>query len=80
MMLNIIDKREAKMIDIRKMIVLALIGFLLQSKNVSAQPKGYNYDESKVPKYSLPDPLTLLSGRKVTDAETWKSKRRPEIL
>ncbi len=39
-----------------------------------------NYDESKVPHYVLPDPLTLLDGTKVTDAETWHQKRRPEIL
>ena len=38
-----------------------------------------NYDEAKIPKYKLPDPLTLNNGKKVTDAETWKKKRRPEI-
>ncbi|MCH2184043.1 MAG: acetylxylan esterase [Mariniblastus sp.] len=39
-----------------------------------------NYDESKVPSYQLPDPLVLLNGDKVTDAKTWITKRRPEIL
>lgn len=39
-----------------------------------------NYDEAKVPQYTLPDPLTLATGEKVTDAETWRTKRRPEIL
>ena len=39
-----------------------------------------NYDESKVPKYTLPDPLVMASGEKVTDAKTWAAKRRPEIL
>lgn len=38
------------------------------------------YDEAKVPKYKLPDPLTTLDGQKVTDVNTWKQKRRPEIL
>jgi hypothetical protein len=38
------------------------------------------YDEAKVPKYTLPDPLKLLSGEKVKDAQTWTAKRRPEIL
>ena len=38
------------------------------------------YDESKVPKYSLPDPLVLLNGKRVTDIKTWQEKRRPEIL
>jgi len=39
-----------------------------------------NYDEAKVPAYTLPDPLVLASGDKVGDAETWRTKRRPEIL
>ncbi|CAN5823819.1 acetylxylan esterase [soil metagenome] len=38
------------------------------------------YDEDKVPEYTLPDVLTTLDGSKVEDAETWKTKRRPEIL
>ena len=33
-----------------------------------------------MPKYELPDPLTLLNGEKVVDAKTWREKRRPEIL
>lgn len=39
-----------------------------------------NYDESKVPKYVLPDPLVMQNGDKVTDAEMWTRRRRPEIL
>lgn len=39
-----------------------------------------NYDESKVPQYTLPDPLVLANGQRVTDAQTWREKRRPEIL
>jgi hypothetical protein len=39
-----------------------------------------NYDESKVPKYTLPDPLVTEKGEKITTAKVWKSKRRPEIL
>jgi hypothetical protein len=38
------------------------------------------YDEEKVPKFTLPDPLTLLNGEKVNDVNTWNQKRRPEIL
>jgi len=45
-----------------------------------AQPSGTNYDESKVPDYTLPDPLVLADGRRVTDADTWRTRRRPEIL
>lgn len=47
---------------------------------VQAQPKGYNYDESKVPCFDLPDPLTTESGKKVPDAKTWREVRRPETF
>jgi (4-O-methyl)-D-glucuronate---lignin esterase len=38
------------------------------------------YDESKVPQYTLPDPLLLLNGKKVKNTKTWIKKRRPELL
>lgn len=47
---------------------------------VNAQQTGINYDESKVPVYTLPDPLVLSDGTKVTTARTWRQRRRPEIL
>jgi hypothetical protein len=43
-------------------------------------PEGFNYDEAKVPAYTLPDALLLANGQKVADAATWKSKRRPELI
>jgi hypothetical protein len=40
-----------------------------------------NTDESKASPYtSLPDPLLLNNGQKVTDAKTWWNKKRPEIV
>lgn len=40
-----------------------------------------NTDESKATPYpDLPDPLVLKSGEKVTSAEAWWKKRRPEIV
>jgi hypothetical protein len=45
-----------------------------------AQPADTNYDEAKVPEYKLPDPLVMENGERVKDADTWRSKRRPEIL
>ena len=39
-----------------------------------------NYVETKVGTYTLPDPLTLNNGRKVTDAGAWMSQRRAEIV
>jgi hypothetical protein len=44
-------------------------------------PNAANYDESIANPYpNLPDPLVLKSGEKVTTAEAWWSKRRPEIV
>jgi len=39
-----------------------------------------NYDESKVPQYTLPDTLKANDGTVVTDAETWRNSRRGEVL
>lgn len=38
------------------------------------------YDESKVPQFTLPDPLIMQNGQKVTNAAMWIEKRRPEII
>ena len=43
-------------------------------------PNAVIYDESKVKSYTLPDPLTLNNGKKVTTAKMWWTKRRPEIV
>ena len=56
---------------------LSLI-ILLAASGLSAQEA--NYDESKVPQFDLPDPLVMEDGTEVTDAETWREKRRPELL
>ncbi len=51
--------------------------FLLTGSMLFAQA---NEDESKVPNYSLPDPLQGKDGQLVTDAKTWTNTRRQEIL
>jgi hypothetical protein len=44
-------------------------------------PNAANYDESKAnPFPSLPDPLVLKNGKKVTSAKMWWNQRRAEIL
>jgi len=67
-----------------KNLVFVLVGsfvcFHLAIEPASAQPKGFNYDEEKVPVYSLPDPLMTEDGEKVSDAEAWRKQRRPELL
>ncbi|MBL8809910.1 MAG: hypothetical protein JNM43_07030 [Planctomycetaceae bacterium] len=50
--------------------------------NPSAKgPNAANYDEAQANPYPvLPDPLTLADGQKLTSADDWWKKRRPEIV
>ena len=66
------------MTAVKKYALLPLCGLTLFCAR--AQMPATNYDESQVPAYTLPDPLTTIAGKKVTDAETWTSERRPELL
>jgi hypothetical protein len=61
-------------------ITFVAVTALLQTARVAAQPSGFNYDESKVPDFVLPELLQLQDGSAVTSAEVWKTKRRPEVL
>jgi len=65
---------------IRASFLLVLCSVLLISFAAQQQRPEPNYDESKVPQYSLPDPLVLLDGQKVTSPKIWREKRRAEIL
>jgi len=46
------------------------------------QPPAFqpNYDESKVPRYLLPDPLLCADGTRIATTEAWERKGRPETL
>ncbi|HPM79473.1 MAG TPA: acetylxylan esterase [Candidatus Anammoximicrobium sp.] len=63
-----------------RVVVLLALACVLCAPRPAAQAAEANYDEAKVPQYTLPDPLVMANGDKVTDAETWRTKRRPEIL
>ena len=45
-----------------------------------AEAQPINYDESKVPVYTLPDPLVSESGKTIRNKRQWERKRRPELL
>ncbi|QEG34875.1 alpha/beta hydrolase family protein [Bythopirellula goksoeyrii] len=62
-----------------KSIIFALL-VMISIKPAFAEPEDFNYDETKVPSFTLPDLLTLENGDRVSDAETWKNKRRAEIV
>ncbi len=60
--------------------LLLILAAMNISSEADAQPKGFNYDEANVPEFELPDVLTAKDGTKITTADQWTQKRRPEIL
>lgn len=64
--------------------LMRLLGITSLRPGPSGDPKApnaANSDESKATAYkSLPDPLVLNNGKRVTDAKTWWEKRYPEIM
>jgi hypothetical protein len=65
---------------INELFLKSILAALLFGAGLQAQPADVNYDEAKVPKYTLPDPLVLQNGQPVRNARTWSKQRRPEIL
>jgi hypothetical protein len=62
-------------------IILSLILLFSLTVQLHAQrPTSTNYDESKVPEYTLPAVLTTSTGKKVRSTKSWEKARRPEIL
>jgi len=60
-------------------ICAALLGCVMVTPTFAELPLTHT-DESKVPVYTLPDPLKFDDGSPVTSAQQWTEKRRPEIL
>lgn len=54
--------------------------FLLLGQPILYAQEGFNYDESKVPAYSLPDLFVTQAGEPVTTSNAWEFVRRPEII
>ena len=61
-------------------ILLYSIGYSQQKPPDTVAGIPVNYNEAKVGTYTLPDPLTMNDGKKVTSADEWVKKRRPEIF
>ncbi len=49
-------------------------------KAFEGRPGPFNYDESKVPDYTLPNPLVSRDGTPVSNAESWNASRRAELM
>lgn len=55
--------------------------FLVSAAGLAAQDHDEaNYDESKVPAYTLPDVLRTTENKPVSSKKVWEKNRRPEIL
>jgi pimeloyl-ACP methyl ester carboxylesterase len=50
------------------------------AKKLELRRIGFNYTESKVPVYMLPNPLTANDGAAVSIAITWSASRRAELM
>src|SRR3954451_4127151 len=59
----------------RKGVQLSFIILFLFIKTMAQ-----NYDESKVPAYTLPDVLKSENGKIIHDKAAWEQERRPEVL
>ena len=44
---------------------------------VFAEQADVNYDEAKIPSFTLPDPLILINGKQVDDPATWTAEHQP---
>ncbi len=54
--------------------------FLIISQGLFSQAAKSNYDETKIPAYTLPEPLQCSDGKVIKSVADWWNKRRPEIL
>ena len=64
----------------RHATILLITSVTVGACTVIAQQPQANYDETRVPKYTLPDPLVFQSGERVSNAALWRERRRPELL
>ena len=56
------------------------LALAIVATQATAQAPNAQYDEAKVPAYTLPDPLRFEDGQPVTSPEAWRGRRRGEIL
>lgn len=58
----------------------SLPAFALFLATAAATPPFDNFDEAKVPPFSIPDPLVSADGSRVGNVADWRGRRRPELL
>ncbi len=74
-----VDSLRAAFAVFRPFIMIFCLGFLVYC-GIQSPLSAVNYDESKVPSYTLPNPLVFDDGSIVKNAADWTEKRRAEIL
>ncbi len=64
----------------KREILLSILLIAIVTVSPALLAQDANYDESKVPDYTLPALLTTQSGKPVESVRDWERVRRPEIL
>jgi len=62
----------------KSLLYFTLIFIAAQMLNAQSETE-YNYDESKVPQFELPDILTTFTGNSIESPNDWVEERRPEL-
>jgi hypothetical protein len=65
---------------LKQLSALMVLFLWANSATYAGQPLVINYDEAKIPTYSLPDPLVTENGTRIQTASAWNQIRRPELL
>ena len=60
------------------LLFIALVSISMYA--AKAQDSLINYDEAKIPPYTLPDPLQLPNGKRITTSAEWMQQQRPKML
>ena len=63
-----------------RLLAVLFCSLLAMKTSRAATKDQFNYDEAKVPAYTLPDPLIANNGKPVTTARQWTQSRRAEVF
>jgi len=65
---------------ISRLFQALLCAFIFCSPLFAQEANEANYDENKVPQYTLPPLLTSIEGQSISTAKQWEQIRRPELM
>lgn len=63
----------------KKYVLWLMAGLVACQVNAQDPRPDVNYDESKIPPYTLPELLKMENGVEITTVKEWEKKRRPEL-